>query len=167
MGLSELEKTLSQYANDMMIKSSPERSTAINNMLATCRSLLSIESIANSDTYNDMYKFNLINKVMEFGNFFMQSAMQRLSEMGINSMGMGMMGMSPMGMGNPMMGNPMMSSPMMGSPMMGNPMMSSPMMMPQQPMMQPPMPQQQMVPPQSGILPFMPANNGQMPPGIA
>ena len=45
--------------------------------------------------------------------------------------------------------------------------MARPQMPNQQPMMQPPMPQQQMVPPQSGILPFMPANNGQMPPGIA
>lgn len=45
--------------------------------------------------------------------------------------------------------------------------MARPPMPNQQPVMQQPMPQQQMVPPQGGILPFMPANNGQMPPGIA
>lgn len=88
MRIDELEKYLeSVLASDLSIRASQEKSVAVNNMLAACRNLLSLENICNSETLNDNYKFFMSSTIASFSNSYVVAAQRRLYELGIGGGG--------------------------------------------------------------------------------
>jgi hypothetical protein len=84
MKIDELEKYLEKLLEtDFQVRASQEKVIILNNMLAACRSLLSLENICNSETLNDGYKVFMTSNMNNFSSSFVMAALQRLAELNI------------------------------------------------------------------------------------
>ena len=88
MRIDELEKYLENLlATDFQVRASQDKIIILNNMLAACRSILSLENICNSETLNDNYKVFITSNMNNLSSSFVMAAMQRLAELNIGANG--------------------------------------------------------------------------------
>ena len=150
MRIDELEKYLgSLLETDFQVRASQDKVIILNNMLAACRSLLSLENICNSETLNDGYKVFMTSNMNNFSSSFVMMALQRLAELNI---GNGVPGFSYQNM-NTYQNPPVMPMQQMPQPFFQQP-VNMQMPQPQPQFSQMPQPQPQFVqPPQPPVSP--------------
>jgi len=151
MRIDELEKHLGNLLEtDFQVRASQEKVIILNNMLAACRNILSLENICNSETLNDGYKVFMTSNMNNFSSSFVMMALQRLAELNIGGNGMANFSYPNM--------NPYQSAPVMPMQPMPQPVFQQPasfqMPQPQPQFSQMPQPQPQFVqPPQPPVSP--------------
>jgi len=116
MLLKDFENALKNIENDKMIMSYGNNQSVVSGVLSVVSLVDQVSSLVRADRINDMFSYNMANKVSELEQMVINLGMQRLMNSGINVTGivqginpyMGQSGMGMYGGGyNPMMFNPM------------------------------------------------------------
>ncbi|MCL2539895.1 MAG: hypothetical protein FWE53_00465 [Firmicutes bacterium] len=135
--LNDFENMLRNIENDRMMMSFGDNLAVVNSIRSIVSMVQSLGSFIRNDKVNDMFTFNVANKIMELESIVAMYGQQRITERGLHkSVGYGMQQPMPF-----MPNSPMMQQPMMPNMMYNANTMFAPQMPMQQPYMQPQMPQ--------------------------